>query len=197
MLKFLREIAIVFFLFLSSIKSFSLNSNDSVKIINKDSGYYLQYKFQGINKEIQLPYPFVDSAIVIDDILYKKGNLLQKKSIVNIGHVMLITVADFDFSTKAALFVIDKSNNKIVTIENRKNLYLETGLPYFIFSNSTLVISNTLTFINSTNETDYVYYYKVSGFNLKLTRLQKKRFRENELNDKNIININYINALFR
>ena len=182
-------LTIIFLLFYNSSFCFQ-NGNDSFRIVKnlEDNNHYLHYHHRGIDKSVLLPYPF-DSAFLNNGIIFDSQNKISNRSFVYLDNYLLISVSDFNFSNKIILFIINETKNKVMEIGKRNDLYLETGLPYFIITDSRLIVnSNSFSFINDSKEDGLLHYYVLNRETINWIKDKKLLFHEADISIDSFIN---------
>lgn len=158
-------------------------------------GFCVEYLSQGKKGVLPLPYPFIDTPVFVDDIAILEDNKIRQTSEVLFGDYLLISIADFSYSSKAILFIVDMANNKVSTVADE--LYLESGLEYFLFKEGMLVTTNTLSFINGNKEETIVHYYKLCDGQIKLSKNLKRRFSEESIINNKLLDVKFFNSFFK
>ena len=166
-------------------KSYAQDTDDTISIDRISNDFYIKYKYKNSSQVVMLAYPFIDSVVLVNGILYSHNNMKARLvSKVVVDNLLIICLADFSYSGKKMVFIIDKSKNEIVDIKNREELYMETGLPYFVFLNNVFITSNILSFIDKPKERVLLHHYLIKNNTVQFIESKYSYISEYQVKDK-------------
>ena len=177
-----KFILLFFMFFIFSNISFAKVDNLKLTFSEKKDTCFLQYTKNNNIKKLRLWFPFMDSAYFINGIVISKNNKVSITNNIDFDSFLVFTIQGTTFLSDFYCFLIDTKNDSELN-------YLETGLPYYIYSeNGYFINSNTLDYVNNSLKKTVLHYYKIEKGNFLMKKTKNIKFTTKQLDEKNFEN---------